>query len=593
MLESIKQPLLSMTEAMKNARAAPQSKASQDHKLRILANVTCSQLKIFLEAYLKAFQLQHEVIPEKYGSLVPDLLNFKTLNAEKTVIIMDSDSLGIGMSMRAQMLGSSNVAGEENTARNTLLQALKQLIQETNHPIFIQPVDVSGWYYTSEPAYKYSHRQAEWQCILAELIQMCEIRKYVWFLPPSNELKYSCTVDQMWYLQYGEPFKSQNASILAQSIATHIAMFEQRHDPNFPVKKLLITDLDNTFWAGILGDDGLDGVKFDESKAGLIHLIYQKMLLQLCAEGVILAVVSKNDPALVENAFQTLKLICPQSRFAIIRANWGKKSENIAKLCQDLNLLPESAVFIDDNDFELQEVEAEISKISCLKFPRSLEQLESFLGLLRSCFMRVDMATNVEQRIQSYQNRAPSNGPSLQENDARYSEYLKSLEMELKFAVVDNSTRDRVFELINKTNQFNLNGRRVTISQFDKAMQTGEVWALSIKDRSHDFGVIGAAIVEFNTKSQATITSGVLSCRVFSRGIERAIFEELYHHLRDSGYDDIYLDYIPTERNGPLKQILNRPELETGDGVKISLDPSILAGIKYLGSTTFNHPEKG
>ncbi len=170
----------------------------------------------------------------------------------------------------------------------------------------------------------------------------------------------------------GFPYKTSHASVIGQLLAELVS----RHEP----KKGLITDLDDTLWAGILGEVGVEGVHWHLAEHAQLHGLYQQFLASLASAGILIAVASKNDAALVDQAFERDDLLLSKTSVFPIEAHWRPKSESVQRILKTWNVLAESVVFVDDSPMEVAEVQNAFPKMECLLFPK--EDYAAFLGLM-------------------------------------------------------------------------------------------------------------------------------------------------------------------------------------------------------------------
>lgn len=344
-------------------------------------------------------------------------------------------------------------------------------------------------------------------------------------------------------LSTGFPYRLSHASILAACLA-HLA---QRPTP----KKGLITDLDNTLWKGILGDDGIDGISWDLEHHSQIHAFYQRFLSALASEGVLLGAASKNDPALVEEALSRSDLALPREAIFPVEAHWKAKSQSVARILDAWNVAPDSVIFVDDSPLEVAEVSTAYPEMTCLQFPAGDNGAVYDLTLvLRDHFGRASISEEDSIRIGSI--RSTQAAAALYK-DAPPSDFFEQLESEVSFDF--NKTEDpRALELVNKTNQFNLNGKRYYESSWQKFF-LDTVSFLLVASYRDKFGPLGkiAVLAGTATSDKLKISTWVMSCRAFSRRIEHKCLAEL---LVRFDFDQIELEFVPTDRNGPLREFL-------------------------------------
>jgi FkbH-like protein len=348
-------------------------------------------------------------------------------------------------------------------------------------------------------------------------------------------------------LTTGFPYRVGHASQLAALLAELI-------QPRAP-KKGLITDLDDTLWRGILGEEGVKGVSWDLDRRSHVHALYQQLLGALAESGVLVGVASKNDPALVQEALQREDLLVLKGQLFPVEANWRQKSRSIERILAAWNIGADAVVFVDDSPLELAEVNALYPEMECLLFPKSDDQaVYELLRKLRDLFGKPAILEEDAIRAESIRRAGAFRTGAEGESGQSLEAFLEQVDAEVTFAPIDAEGQARAFELINKTNQFNLNGRRLSEADFQAALRRpGAVSLLiSYRDKYGPLGKISALLGQVEG-SVLTIDTWVLSCRAFSRHIEHRCLEHLFEQW---GVSEIELDYQPTPRNGPVGEFL-------------------------------------
>lgn len=347
-------------------------------------------------------------------------------------------------------------------------------------------------------------------------------------------------------LSTGFPYRLGHASVMAEHLAALI-------QPS-PPKKGLITDLDDTLWRGILGDDGSNGISWNLDHHSHIHALYQQLLRALAESGVLIGVASKNDPALAQQALARKDLMIPLDRLYPLEIGWGRKSEAVSRILSAWNIGPESVVFVDDSPLELAEVTSVHPQMECRLFPAGDDQAAyGLLEKLRDLFGKEFLAEEDALRLESLRRRSGQkqvSNLSAENPDA----FLAQLGAELGFSLRHDVTDGRILELINKTNQFNLNGRRYSSGELHAKMQGPDRFVLVVSYQDK-FGPLGKIAVLLGAKQSESVRldTWVMSCRAFSRRIEEATLNFLFRRLQA---EHIELDFQPTERNGPLREFL-------------------------------------
>ena len=344
----------------------------------------------------------------------------------------------------------------------------------------------------------------------------------------------------------GFPYTLTHAAVMAELLVLLLC--------NPPPKKGLITDLDDTLWAGIVGEVGPDTVSWDLDHRSHMHGLYQQFLSALAGQGVLIGVVSKNDPAVVESAFRRKDLLLKPDSVWPIQAQWSVKSEAVGRVLQAWNIGPESVVFIDDSAMELAEVKAAHPAIECLVFEGgNYQRIYELISRLRDLFGKTTVSEEDALRLASLKTSAAVRETS--EDSMTSDEFLSRAEAEILFAF-DNPPEARALELINKTNQFNLNGRRYTESDWQRSLSRpgAVVLVASYRDK---YGPLGKVMVLHGTVENLVlhVDSWVMSCRAFSRRIEYHCIQELFERF---SLREMRFDFARTERNGPLSEFFSR-----------------------------------
>jgi FkbH-like protein len=343
----------------------------------------------------------------------------------------------------------------------------------------------------------------------------------------------------------GFPYHMAHASVLAEGLSQLV------RDP--VRKKGLITDLDGTLWSGILGENGPEGVHWDLDNHSLKHGMYQRLLHALSAEGVLVGIATKNDPALVEKVFQERTPILPASAVFPIEAHWGAKSESVARILKAWNIAADAVVFVDNDAMELAEVKQAHPGIGCLQFPeKNNAAVYDLLLQLRDLFGKKQLLEEDAIRLQSLRNGHALRATTQTESVAPEL-LLESLEAELTISFDADGKDPRGLELVNKTNQFNLNGKLHTDSSWRTLARDSGAFVMIVAYQDK-FGPLGKiAVIAGHCGRSVRIDTWVMSCRAFSRRIEYRCLEELFARF---DADEIEFDFAPTPRNGPMRSFL-------------------------------------
>lgn len=322
-------------------------------------------------------------------------------------------------------------------------------------------------------------------------------------------------------------------------------------------KKVLVLDMDETLWGGILGDDGVDGIEVSGTHRGEAFGAFQRVIRQLGSQGVLLAAVTKNDPepvhqALTEKPDMTLR----ESDFVRVTANWRPKHENLAELAGLLNLGADSFVFADDSAYETGLVGRELPAVTVLKLDE--EPALHIAKLLRDGWFDTRQLS-AEDRSRTELYRVEAARTDFLQSFESLDDYLGELGVTVRLAPAADREIPRVSQITLRTNQFNLTTRRlqqpeVTALAADPAAQ---VLAIAAADRFGDNGLVGALFTH-RDEDGLHIDNFLLSCRVFSRGIEQAVLSALLLHARATGAPAVHGEYRATAKNGNVRDFYPR-----------------------------------
>jgi len=360
------------------------------------------------------------------------------------------------------------------------------------------------------------------------------------------------------YLASGCPIGGASLSTVAEHIVNAAA--ERKRAP----MKLLVTDLDNVMWAGIIGEDGLDGIACASDGRGFRHFLYQTFLTRLQRSGALVAAVSRNDQEIAMAPFVAKRTSIGEEAFVCIVGSYSAKSSQIRQITEQLNIGLASAVFVDDNPVEPAEVAAQLPDVTCVQFPHTDDGLPSFLERLADLFATDIVTAEDRERTELYRRRLAGLAPSDAEG-ADLTGFLKQLEMKLVIRDRSRGDRARAVQLINKTNQFNLNGRRVTDDEVAAMLDRGgSLFTASLSDRHGDHGEILSLLISEDGLAE----SFVLSCRVFQRQVEHAVLS----WLAAAGRAPRMLKFAPTPRNEPIQRFLQSSGFaHDSDGVRLNV----------------------
>ena len=319
-------------------------------------------------------------------------------------------------------------------------------------------------------------------------------------------------------------------------------------------KKSLVLDLDNTLWGGIVGDDGVENLELgQETSMGQVYSEFQSYVKAQKEIGVMLNINSKNE---YDNAMAGLNhpdgILKPED-FILIKANWEPKSRNIAAIAEELNILPDSLVFVDDNPAERNIVGVQNAGVAVPEIgtPEQYIRVLDHAGF----FEVTNLSEDDRKRSEMY--RANMERERQQQNFGDYREYLLSLEMKARIMAFEPMYMARIAQLSNKSNQFNLTTRRYTQSDIEQfAADANYITRYGkLEDKFGDNGVVSVVIGRKDMTEKALhLELWLMSCRVLKRDMEYAMMDAVVQECRTCGIGTIYGYYYPTAKNGMVKE---------------------------------------
>lgn len=340
------------------------------------------------------------------------------------------------------------------------------------------------------------------------------------------------------------PFSDVFIPLYADHVARTVAAIRGKS------RKALILDLDNTVWGGVIGDDGLEGIKIAQGDAtGEAYLAVQRLALDLRQCGVILAVSSKNADEVARSPFEKHpEMLLKLEHIAVFQANWNDKATNIQAIAEELSLGLDAMVFLDNDPVERGLVRQLLPQVAVPELPEIPANYARTLAAA-GYFESVAFAAEDLKRAGFYQDKAKR--ATLQKQADGVEAYLASLNMTITFRPFDATGRARIVQLINKSNQYNLTTRRYTGPEVVEAENDPEIFTLQARlaDIFGDNGMISVVICRPNGQGDWEIDTWVMSCRVLGRKVEHMVLGEMLRHARCAGIRRLIGTYKPTERN--------------------------------------------
>ena len=316
-------------------------------------------------------------------------------------------------------------------------------------------------------------------------------------------------------------------------------------------KKVLLLDCDNTLWGGVIGEDGIEKIQLGQDGVGLAYIEFQKAIKKIQENGIILALVSKNNSEDVINVLEKHKsMILKKKDIAAFKINWKEKSENIRQLSKDLFIGLDSFVFWDDNPIERNKVRNEIVDVEVIEPKKDISYWSKQL-LEYSAFSKFQITKEDYVKTKQYKSR----GIFLEKKKSSKNEigYLKKIKIKAKLILVENDNIDRASQLTEKTNQFNFNTKRYKISDIKRLKKNHLCFLVKLSDVYGDHGIVSFFILK-KYKKTLVVDLFLMSCRIMGRYLENWILNEIKKIAINNNKKNILFEFIPTKNN---KELIN------------------------------------
>jgi FkbH-like protein len=538
---------LKYSEILKqNATLAKQVEGLTQYKINILSNVTCNQLQDILEFNLRKSNINPVVTSGNYDNIIQDSFNcgdvqlvvihYDIVNIiDKCDIFIENytdnqiDSLYETISSEIDLIIANlklvpavlfNTFSSFGVCKNALIPSkIDLLVKRVNE-------------------YIYSKKETN--------LHILDINAIIARVGLFNSFDF-----RMYYLS-----KSLYTISFWKEYVYELSTLVYRF--NGKLKKAIIFDCDNTLWKGILGEDGICGIDMSaQTKVGQIYNKVQQIAVWLSNQGVIIGLCSKNnaedvDKVLAEHDDLKLK----NENIVVSKINWSDKASNLREISQELNIGLDSLVFIDDSSFEVNLIKEQIPEILTMQVPVAIHEYPS--RLLKLIERHFYLSGNLHDIEKTNQYKAQSQRIEELNKHQSLEDYLATIKIEIEIRTNDVTQIDRIAQLTQKTNQFNLTTKRYTENQIELFMnsENDRVFSISVKDKFGESGLTAVCIAHLN-ENIVSIDSFLMSCRIMGRKIEYAIMNYVIEACKRSGYQMIEAAYYSTNKNMPVSNFYN------------------------------------
>lgn len=546
---------LKFSEIVQQNNKLAEKMNSANYSISILSNVILNQLNPVLEYFLRLEDIPAKCISGEYDNIMQDSQRHSSSNA--IIIFWEMANLIDGFQYKANIL--------DKTETEAIITRFKSEIDFVFQQLNKTSLVVINRFSTI--VFNHYHLKKNNFDLICD-----ELNSYLTKVAPANAviidvdkviagLSVSKAVDFRNYYSS----KSLYTVDFIKEYASYIAPIFR--SVSGKTKKALIFDCDNTLWNGIIGEDGMDGVAMSASSSkGVVFEEVQFLARELAEKGILIGLNSKNNPEDVSEVIMTHPDISLKDEHIIIKiVNWNEKAGNLKSIAQQLNIGIDSLVFVDDSDFEINLVKEFAPQVITIQVPKEKYMYPDEIRKSMKLFYSKNETNEDSARVKMYKEELQRE--IVKSSFLNIEEYLKSLELKLKIYKDDVQLVQRISQLTQKTNQFNLTTKRYTEAEV-KLFTDSElyhVFAFGVKDRFGDFGITGVAIVRLENE-EAIFDTFLMSCRILGRKIEIKFIDEILHYLSNKGVRIVRSSFIKTPKNAQVENFY--------EGIGFSLDSS-------------------
>jgi len=565
--------LMTPSETIREARAIEKALPATTPRLAVLASFTSDLLNPYL--LVEAKRCGWPLLPwhgpfGQFEQMVMQDSALWELNPEVIWIAMRLQDVEPKLVERSHALGPEQVKSSLAGVCRRLVDLAQSARARSRAPIFVSNLElaqlrISQPFEASDPDGLFHLIEEANRDLARALRDMADVYLFDW-AGVVNACGASCFIDpKIWHMARA-PIASSHMPRVAQALLRSVTAVLR------PALKCIVLDLDNTLWGGVLGDDGPTGLKLGGEYPGNVFREFQSALLGYVDRGFLLAIASKNDAPVVQEMLRTHpEMLLRPEHFACIRANWAPKPQNVREIAKELNIGLDSLLFVDDNPVERAQMRAELPMVHVLELP---ENPLAYLETLRGCPLldRPRVLTDDANRLAMY--RENSLRQELQQNIQSVEEYLHQLDMVAEVRLGSSAELDRIHQLINKTNQFNLTTRRHKLDEVRSFIEDPacRVAWLRLSDRFGDMGLVCVGILRQVDAQVTEVDTLLMSCRVMGRSVEDAFLAYLAELAREANATRLRGVFRETAKNAPVaafyaKRGFSRVEAEEADAI--------------------------
>ncbi|TKJ21499.1 HAD-IIIC family phosphatase [Blastococcus sp. CCUG 61487] len=549
--EVLAAPGSSMTQVMKALSTLEREPLERTARIGISSSVTVDLLGTYLRRHGVLAGTRIEIVAGNFDDPIGDVELFRQAGVEHIVLLPFFDTLLPSFEAQLPGLSADVVDALEEQLRSRYRVALEQardmatVFLGTFHRLG-RPADVGGQDVVATVLERFDRALREEAAAFSNvrLVDTADVL---------SEVGRPAAFDLRFYFRGTAPYTAAFLDEFARRIAAAARGFGAHF------LKVLALDCDNTLWGGVVGEDLVSGIKLDPHETpGDVFWRVQHELAALRHQGVLLCLCTKNNPDDVAEVLREHpSMVLRDDDFVVKKVNWEDKPSNLRALAAELNVGLDSIVFLDDSSFECEAVRQQLPMVTTVQVPAQPSEYPRVIEHVKELFLAGGVTAESKDKTEQYRQRAAAE--ELRARSVDHESYLASLQLTVQLGRDVPADAPRVSELSQKSNQFNLTTRRMSVADVERYMADPDhrVYSLVVGDTFGSAGLTGAVVVRYEGE-RAHVDNFFLSCRVLGRGVETSIWSTIVADAQARGCTELVAEYLPTAKNAQVADFYNR-----------------------------------
>jgi FkbH-like protein len=554
--------MMKLTQAVTTLEKEAQARTV---KIGVSSSATVDLLNIYLRKHGLLHGARVELVAGNYDDPIGDIDLFTQAGAEQMVLLPFFDNLLPSFEAQLESLDPSIVDAKEAELRQRYRMAFDKA--RGMHAIYLGSFHRMGIAADAGGQDAVALVLARFNAALREEAGAYTNIRFIDSDDVVRAVGQNAAFDTRFYFRSKAPYTGAYMNELARRIAAAARGFGAHF------YKVLALDCDNTLWGGVIGEDLLAGIKLGPyDYPGNIFWRMQHEFAALERQGILLALVTKNNPADVDEVLQKHPdMVLKEARIVAKKVNWEDKPSNLRALAAELNVGLDSIVFLDDSSFECEAVRQQLPMVKTVQVPATLSDYPRVVAGIKALFLAGGIAADSKGKTEQYRQRAGAE--ELKAQFDTQEDYLASLELKVELSRNARASAARISELSQKSNQFNLTTRRYSVAEVERMMagDSHAVYSLVVGDKFGNAGLTGVATMRYDG-AVAHIENFFMSCRVIGRGVETGIWSRIVADAIARGCTELRAEFIPSAKNAQVADFYARLGLpllsESGEGVR-------------------------